>query len=99
MKIVETMTVNNPCYKQNQRMTPTGLMLHSVGCEQSDAMVFVNTWNRVTAQVAVHAVLDHTGTVYQCLPWDMVAWHCGGAGNRYLIGVEMTEPDFRTPNA
>lgn len=73
-------------------------MLHSVGCEQSQAKSFADRWNKYTATVSVHAVLDHTGTVYQCLPWTMAGMHCGGLYNYSHIGVEMTEPDGTTPN-
>lgn len=106
MKIVEYFSVNNDCYKNNvkkldsryinfQNNGPQGLMLHSVGCNQDDAKVFANNWNKVgyTKEVAVHAVLQADGTVYQCLPWNFRGWHAGGSANNTHIGVEMTEPD------
>ena len=69
-----------------------GLMLHSVGCPQPSAEVFANNWDKSSAAVCVHAVLQADGTVYQLLPWNWRAWHCGGSGNNTHIGVEMTEP-------
>ena len=98
MKIIQSFTTNNPCYRNNRKTQPKGLILHSVGCSQSQAEVFVRQWNRYNAQVGVHGVLDADGNVYQCLPWDIEAWHCGGSGNRTHIGVEMVEPDFRITN-
>lgn len=73
---------------------PQGGMLHSVGCAQPSAMVFINNhWNLETQDsVCVHAVIDaNDGTVYQCLPWDYRGWHGGASSNNTHLGVEMCE--------
>ena len=104
MQIIEHFSVNNDCYKENknqvdqsyinfQQNGPQGIMLHSVGCAQSNARVFAETWNKSGIEVAVHAVLQDDGTVIQCLPWTYQAWHCAGSANNTHIGIEMTEPD------
>ena len=72
-------------------------MLHSVGCPQPSAQVFVNSWNSADKSVCVHAFIDaNTGDVYQTLPWEYRGRHCGsgpnGSGNNTHIGVEMCEP-------
>ena len=94
MKIVETILTKNRCYLAGKKITPKGLMLHSVGCNQPSAEVFVKKWNsQSSGDVCVHAFIDgNTGTVYQTLPWDHRAWHCGRSGNNTHIGVEMCEP-------
>ena len=94
MQIKETLCTNNPCYKQGRTITVKGLMLHSVGCPQPSALVFVNNWNKSTYDRAcVHAFIDgNTGVIYQCLPWSHRGWHGGGASNNTHIGVEMCEP-------
>lgn len=103
MKLIKYYSVNNACYKNNvnkadirytafQRHGPEGLMLHSVGCSQPSAKVFADQWNRSGIEVAVHAVLQADGTVYQCLPWNYRGWHCAGNANNTHVGVEMTEP-------
>ena len=103
MKIIKYFNMNNPCYKNNvnkadsrytvfQTRGPQGLMLHSVGCSQPNAKVFADRWNRSGIEVAVHAVLQADGTVYQCLPWNYRGWHAGSTANNTHIGVEMTEP-------
>lgn len=85
---------NNPCYGAGKKIKVSGLMLHSVGCPQSSANVFVKKLNRMDAKVCVHAFIDgDTGKVYQTLPWDTRAWHCGGSGNNTYIGIEMCEPN------
>ena len=81
-------------YWRFQCRGPRGLMLHSVGCSQPRADVFAARWDRVDNHNAItHAVLQADGTVYQLLPWNYRAWHCGGSANDTHIGVEMTEPD------
>lgn len=95
MKIKEHILTENPCFKAGRKIQPTGIMLHSVGVNQPNATVFLNTWNRSTAKVCVHAFIDgNNGTVYQTLPWDHRAWHCGSAANNTHISVEMCEPAY-----
>ena len=94
MKIIQNILTNNPCYKAGKKITVKGLMLHSVGCPQPSALVFVNNWNRADYDRAcVHAFIDgNTGNVHQTLPWNHRGWHGGGACNNTHIGVEMCEP-------
>lgn len=103
MDIIKKYSTANPYYRNNarqidsryttfQRRGPIGLMLHSVGCPQPMAEVFARQWDSASAEVAVHAVLQADGTVYQCLPWNYRGIHCGGSGNNTHVGVEMTEP-------
>lgn len=103
MQLIKYYSVNNPCYKNNvnkadnryttfQNRGPQGLMLHSVGCAQPSAEVFAKQWNKSGIEVAVHAVLQADGTVYQCLPWNYRGWHAGSTANNTHVGVEMTEP-------
>lgn len=105
MKLVESFLTKNPCYSANmsnadsryttfQQRGPLGLVLHSVGCAQPSAEVFVKKWNSPTYDRAcVHAFVDaDSGTVYQCMPWNFRAWHVGGSANNTHIGVEMCEP-------
>jgi hypothetical protein len=69
-------------------------MLHSVGCSQPNASVFIKQWDKASFDSAcVHAFIDgNTGDVYQTLPWDHRGWHGGGSSNNTHIGVEMCEP-------
>jgi GH24 family phage-related lysozyme (muramidase) len=94
MKIVESILTQNKCYTSGKKIEVKGLMLHSVGCSQPSADVFVKSWNKPEQDRAcVHAFIDgNTGTVYQTLPWNHRAWHCGDKGNNTHIGVEMCEP-------
>ena len=97
MKIVEHFLTRNRCYQAAKQNTKGGLMLHSVGCPQPSAQVFVNSWNSADKSVCVHAFIDaNTGDVYQTLPWEYRGWHCesgpNGSGNNTHIGVEMCEP-------
>lgn len=98
MKLVKSILTKNPCYTAGKKITVKGLMLHSVGCPQPRASVFINNWNRADYDNAcVHAFIDgNDGTVYQTLPWNHRGWHCAsgknGSGNNTHIGVEMCEP-------
>ena len=95
MQITERFAVKNKCYQAGAPLTPRGIMLHSVGTPQPSAAVFARSFNQYQpggASVCVHAFVQADGTVYQTLPWEMIAWHCGGAANSTHIGVEMTEP-------
>lgn len=94
LKILEKILTNNPCYKAGKKIKVSGLMLHSVGCPQPSAENFVRQWNSPNAgRACVHAFIDgNTGQVFQTLPWEHRAWHCGGNANSTHIGVEMCEP-------
>ena len=94
MKLVESIMTNNPCYTAGRKITVKGLMLHSVGCAQPSASVFIKNWNKASYDRAcVHGFIDgNDGTVYQTLPWNHRGWHAGGAANNTHIGVEMCEP-------
>ncbi|WP_350336777.1 glucosaminidase domain-containing protein [[Clostridium] symbiosum] len=98
MKLVQSFLTRNPCYTAGKRITVKGLMLHSVGCPQPRASVFLSSWNRPDfASACVHGFIDgNDGTAYQTLPWEHRGWHCGsgrkGSGNNTHIGIEMCEP-------
>lgn len=95
MQIIEAFTTKNRCYQIGAALYPQGIMLHSVGCAQPSAAVFARSFNQYQpggASVCVHAFVQADGTVYQTMPWETIAWHCGGSANSTHIGVEMTEP-------
>lgn len=98
MKLVQSIMTKNPCYKSGRKITVKGLMLHSVGCSQPNAQVFIKNWNKSSYDRAcVHGFIDaNDGTAYQTLPWNHRGWHCAsgpkGSGNNTHIGVEMCEP-------
>lgn len=107
MQIVESFLTLNPCYVANKKRIdkrytkfqdngPQGLMLHSVGCAQPDASVFVKNWNNPNYDRAcVHAFIDaNSGIVFQTLPWNYRGWHCAGTANNTHIGVEMCESGY-----
>lgn len=104
MELVQHYLTQNPCYVANvnkadsryttfQNRGPLGLMLHSVGCAQPSASVFLNGWNKSTyTNSCVHGIVDaNTGVAYQCLPWNFRGWHGGGSCNNTHAGVEMCE--------
>lgn len=98
MQMIESIMTTNPCYMTGRKIQVKGLMLHSVGCAQPPAQVFIKNWNRTDFKNAcVHALIDgNTGMIYQTLPWNHRGWHCGsgknGSANNTHVGVEMCEP-------
>lgn len=93
MNIIKSYITKNQCFKNSTKIEVKGLMLHSVGCAQPSAQVFIKQFDNASLQKAVHAFIDfNTGDVYQCLPWNVKAWHCGSRGNSTHIGVELCEP-------
>ena len=98
MKLVESIMTKNPCYSEERNITVKGLMLHSVGCAQPNAEVFIRIFNDTNYDRAcVHGFIDaNTGTCYQTLPWNKRGWHAGGSANDTHIGVEMCEPSYIT---
>lgn len=96
MNIIPSILVNNDCYKAGKKITVKGLMLHSVGCSQPSAQVFIKQWNKSGVPKCVHAFLEADGDVYQTLPWNHRGWHSSsgknGAAHNTHIGVEMCEP-------
>ena len=94
MNIIKSILTKNPCYTGGRTITVKGLMLHSVGCPQPKASVFINSWNSPSyGSACVHGFIDgNTGDIYQTLPWNWRGWHGGGACNNTHIGVEMCEP-------
>lgn len=106
MKVITRYLTKNPCYRNNvvqadSRYTnfqvngPSYLMLHSVGCAQPSAEVFIGIWNNENfSDSCVHGVIDGNNyDLYNTLPWNYRGWHCGGTGNDFSIGVEMCESD------
>ena len=98
MKIKKQYMTKNPCYLAGRKILVKGLMLHSVGCPQPKASVFISLWNRIGHTTScVHGFIDgETGMVYQTLPWNHRGWHCGsginGSANNTHIGIELCEP-------
>lgn len=92
MNLIQNYLTQSGCYMAGKKINVKGLMIHSVGCPQPKADVFMKNWNRADANACVHAIIEPGGDVYQILPWEYRGWHCGGNANNTHIGVEMTEP-------
>lgn len=92
---IEAIVTANRCYQVSEALYPRGIMLHSIGCPQPNAAVMARNYNVYRPggdSVCVHGFIQRDGTYYHTLPYNRVAWHCGGAANSTHIGIEMTEP-------
>ena len=107
MQLITQYLTHNPCYTDKKSIVVKGLMLHSVGCSQSDPEVFVKNWNKSTyTRACVHGFIGDTKTyiALPCLEKTSTSnpgvahrgWHCGkgvnGSANNTHIGFEMCEP-------
>lgn len=92
IKIIQRILTTNNCFKAGRKMPSIkGLMVHSVGCNQPSAEVFIDLWAKNVSDVCPHGIVDAEG-IYQLLPWDHYAWHACDPANSMYIGVETTEP-------
>lgn len=94
MGITQAYLMNNDCYKAGATLSPSRLMVHSTACRGVRASNFLRSWNVGKPNgrsVCVHGFIDDTG-IYQTLPFNYQAWHCGGSGNQQSIGIELCEP-------
>lgn len=98
MKIIKKYMKRNDCYIEQKKIVPKGIMVHSTNSPGHMADIWYEWWNKsyekgeMNRQVCVAAFLDDK-VVYQYLPWDHLAWHCGGKGNNTHIGFEICEPE------
>jgi N-acetylmuramoyl-L-alanine amidase len=104
MKIVEMYLTKNRCFKQDKKIKPIGVMVHSDGCKAGvKARDWFKRWNTSLVSKAVHFFVDDIEAVkYLHAEKGHVTrgWHCGsgkkGSGNDLYIGFEMSEPkDYR----
>ena len=95
LEIKEYILTESPNYKRSGKLAVSGIMLHSVGMSVSDAKYLADIFGEPDyTRAGVHAFIDSkTGVVYQTLPWNRVAWHCGDDGMLTHIGVEMCETE------
>lgn len=93
MKIIQKYMTNSKCYKANQKITPKGLMLHSVACPQPSADVFQKLYN-ASIDLSMHGFISAAteGYVIETLPQNINGWHAGGSANKTHLGFEMCEP-------
>ncbi len=100
MKLVQSILTQNDCYKSGHTIRPKGIMVHSVGCAQPRASVFIKSWNKAGTRACVHAFVDDSG-VFQTLPWRHRGWHAGtgtsgASANNTHISFECCEPPGST---
>ena len=91
MQITEAICTGNSRYRANQRLTPRGVVLHSIGTPQPNAQVLRDYWQRNGSPYLVHYMVDDR-QVLHCMPDDRKCWHVGGPGNDKWLGIEMGEP-------
>lgn len=97
MKLTKRFMTRNDCYTAGRKIKPKGIMVHSTATPGVMAAQWFDRWNKsykageISIQACVHAFVDHEG-IWQYLPWDHRAWHCGASGNDTHISFEICEP-------
>ncbi|WP_052430909.1 glucosaminidase domain-containing protein [Robinsoniella peoriensis] len=90
-KIIEMFMNASPCYTNNRRITPRGVVTHSTATPGAKHTNFYNLWNQPNPDAGVHYIIDDTG-IYQLLPENRRSWHAGSPANDYYISYEICEP-------
>ena len=91
MQIIEALCTGNSRYKAGERLTPKGVVLHSIGTPQPSAQVLRDYWQRNGSAYVVHYMVDNT-RILHCMPDNFKCWHVGSPGNAQYLGIEMGEP-------
>ena len=101
MQLKTQLITKNPCYRSGAYMNPTGIVVHSTACNQTNPYAFYNSWNNTKTNKAVHAFVGlnpetkSTAMTLQMLPWKMRCWGCGsgrkGSWNDNRIQFEICE--------
>ena len=91
MQIIEALCTGNSRYKAGERLTPKGVVLHSIGTPQPSAQVLRDYWQRGGSAYVVHYMVDNT-RILRCMPENFKCWHVGSPGNAQYLGIEMGEP-------
>lgn len=90
---------NNDCCKAAKPMKPTGIVVHSTGCDQKQIAAYTRAFNCPGVEKCVHGFLglDENGvlTYEQTLPYTVRCWGCGsgvrGSYNASHIQFEICE--------
>lgn len=91
MQIIDALCTGNSRYKAGERLTPKGVVLHSIGTPQPSAQVLRDYWQRGGSTYVVHYMVDDT-RILHCMPDNFKCWHVGSPGNAQYLGIEMGEP-------
>lgn len=96
LNIIEYYLTKNRCYIKNEKRTPKGIQIHTIGTGQGTAQSVADYWNQAAVSACVHYVVDcdTPGKVLYTLPESTRAWADGGFGNNNLIAIEICESDF-----
>ena len=95
---------DNRAYQANTKITPNGVVNHSIGCAQPKADVIFRNMNVSSAGWAVTAILgdfhNSEGRILFVMPKDTKCWGCGkgskGSWNSSRIQWEVCEPAGHT---
>lgn len=79
MTIIEAICAGNRRHKTGESLSPKGVVLHSIGTPQPNALVLRDYWQRDASPYIVHYMVDDH-QILHCMPDDRKCWHVGGPG-------------------
>lgn len=72
MNFKESFMTRNPHYQANVKFRPCGISLMTIHKAQPSAKVLMSNQNNEKCRsLCPHAIIDHTGTIYHTLPWNV----------------------------
>ena len=93
MNIITAYATQNPCYKAGKKMVPSGIVVHSTGCNNPNLSRYVdapaavgknyynNHWNTPNTNVCVHSFIGYDANkkiaVANILPYNFRCWGVG----------------------
>lgn len=99
---VESPITHNDGYKQNGKLAPKGIVLHSTAMPGFDADAVFNNFDRPGRGASIHGCIDDRCFI-QTMPFTQRAGHVGsgakGTLNATHIGIELCEPTGITYNS
>lgn len=91
----------NRTYTNPTIIKPTGIIVHSTGCNQVKPSAYYTRWDNQQSAVSVHGFIgveDGELLYVQTLPYNFKSWNCGkgakGSYNNSHISFEICEDDL-----
>lgn len=69
------------------KLKPDYLVIHETASKNADCKNLLNYWSN-NPKYCVHYVADWDDIIYNCIPEDRIAYHCGN-GNNKSFGIEL----------
>lgn len=86
----------------NRHKSISAVVIHDTAAFNVESTL--NWFESVESKVSAHFVVDHDGTIYQCVDIEDKAWHAGASAlhgeenvNEFSIGIELVDANDNDP--